>query len=112
MISDTVNVKEVSKSCVTVLLCPFKSSRETDEIWRKLDEECVCVYPDHEHGLPDVPHAVVHQTGRVDELVLVHWLRIGAQSLHCCFHLLGETWHHCTQNQKRSFNMMLKTLHK
>lgn len=53
-----------------------------------------CAHPDHQHGFPDVPDAVVHQPGGVDELVLIHGLgRVGAQRFHCSFHLLRETWH-------------------
>lgn len=31
-------------------------------------------HPYHQHGLADVPDAVVYQTGGVDELILIHRL--------------------------------------
>lgn len=59
------------------------------------------VYPYHQNGLPDVPDAVVNQPRRIDELVLVHRLRIGTQRLHGGLHLLREPRHHCTHEESR-----------
>ena len=51
-------------------------------------------YPVHEDSLPDVADTVIHETARINELVLIntfgHVLRKG---VNCDLHLLGKVRH-------------------
>ena len=69
------------------------SSRVMEEKWMRKKKNCG-TYSDHKDSLADVANAIIHQTGCVNELVLVERLwRIWTQGLHRRLHLLGEPWH-------------------
>lgn len=60
-------------------------------------------YPYHEDRFPDVTHAVVDQTGRINELVLLEGLwGVCAQRLDRHFHLFGKAGHHCKLRQREN----------
>lgn len=57
-----------------------------------------CTYPYHEDRFPDVTDAVVHQTGCINELILLKGLGgIRTQCLNSYLHLLSKTGHDCRE---------------